>query len=897
MKKLYALFFLIPMLFSWVGVYGQNLLTNGDFETGALSPWIVVTNTTSGGDNFNATYAKSGLFGYYWNKASQNAVRRAQVVNVTAGKTYKVTINYKFIGGTGSTTPYNAFYFIPVGETFTATVDYTKAETTTGSKEYWIPYPTAPVPGSWTEFSSFVTAPAGVDRLFFEMYWNRTTLYLDDISIVEAAATPTATIAPLQLTNFSYTFGNGPSASKSVSLSAINLTGSPGNLTINGSTNYEVSADNISFGATASIPYASAVLAGTPVYVRLKQGLAKAVYSENVTVTGGGLATALPIPCSGYVPVEYTWTGSVDNDWQVAGNWSPTRSAVVASDKLIFNSGGIVTINNVPSTETLSQFIIENNTSVSLQAAADATITLNGSTGEDFVVGSGSSLTLTGTNAKIAISLAVGASGSVGGNIILTGTDPAKGLNHQIRSLDPASLNILSGAVVTGGTNFTGFPFGTAPSGCVIFQAGSTYVQASGDSPFGGLQATNVAVFQTGSLFKFTGSVGGTGLAPITVAPIMHQKTYANFEISSANSAGAAVITNPCTVNDLTISGGTYTISGNSAAFIVKGNIVVGTDGVLVWGTDAAVAPITIGGTATQSITLSGNGSLVQGTGSVLSINNNVEINSDLTLPGTVNIAAGKMATISTGKMVQVATLSGSGYFKTNGTGVLKHLSSGAFLVGTDLGSAPITFASNTSADIISVNLQGALSAAANDITLSRTVGLEWVVKEAVDGGNDGTITLQWALANEGATFDRTTDVKVAMYEGLSSLPASITDATVSGSGPYTVTFNAPASFTTGGSRFVVGNADAFTVYTKINSNAVKEFSLFPTFASTEVNFKSPCNVNGYTVYDISGRTVFNSKVNKNAGTINVSNLNKGVYMVKFETEDGLKVAKFKVVK
>ena len=85
-----------------------------------------------------ATYAKSGLFGYYWNKASQNAVRRAQVVNVTAGKTYKVTINYKFIGGTGSTTPYNAFYFIPVGETFTATVDYTKAETTTGSKEYVI---------------------------------------------------------------------------------------------------------------------------------------------------------------------------------------------------------------------------------------------------------------------------------------------------------------------------------------------------------------------------------------------------------------------------------------------------------------------------------------------------------------------------------------------------------------------------------------------------------------------------------------------------------------------------------------------------------------------------------------------------------------------------------------
>ena len=147
-----------------------------------------------------------------------------------------------------------------------------------------ITYPTAPVPGSWTEFSSFVTAPAGVDRLFFEMYWNRTTLYLDDISIVEAAATPTATIAPLQLTNFSYTFGNGPSASKSVSLSAINLTGSPGNLTINGSTNYEVSADNISFGATASIPYASAVLAGTPVYVRLKQGLAR-ITSYNVCYT------------------------------------------------------------------------------------------------------------------------------------------------------------------------------------------------------------------------------------------------------------------------------------------------------------------------------------------------------------------------------------------------------------------------------------------------------------------------------------------------------------------------------------------------------------------------------------------------------------------------------------
>ncbi len=117
-----------------------------------------------------------------------------------------------------------------------------------------------------------------------------------------AADGPKLAVTPTTRTGFNYVFGSGPSASQSFSLSGTNLTGFPGNITVAASANYETSLDNITFNsADKTVAYASATLAATTVYIRLKAGLAVGNYdSELITCSGGGSADKT-VNCDGYV--------------------------------------------------------------------------------------------------------------------------------------------------------------------------------------------------------------------------------------------------------------------------------------------------------------------------------------------------------------------------------------------------------------------------------------------------------------------------------------------------------------------------------------------------------------------------------------------------------------------
>ncbi|MCP9750862.1 lamin tail domain-containing protein [Ferruginibacter sp. HRS2-29] len=89
------------------------------------------------------------------------------------------------------------------------------------------------------------------------------------------------------------------SASQSFTVSGTNLTGFPGVITITApSADFQVSNDNTTFAASATIPYTSATLAATPVYVRFTPQT-QGVKTGNVTISGGGVATALTIAVSG----------------------------------------------------------------------------------------------------------------------------------------------------------------------------------------------------------------------------------------------------------------------------------------------------------------------------------------------------------------------------------------------------------------------------------------------------------------------------------------------------------------------------------------------------------------------------------------------------------------------
>ncbi len=122
--------------------------------------------------------------------------------------------------------------------------------------------------------------------------------------------TPTLTVSPTALTGFTYVVGSGPSASQTYDLSGSNLTPAAGNLTVTGSTNYEVSLSNTAgFGASVTVPYTSSTLAATPIYVRLKTGLAINTYNgETIANSGGGATTNVTVSGSVTAPAAATIT-------------------------------------------------------------------------------------------------------------------------------------------------------------------------------------------------------------------------------------------------------------------------------------------------------------------------------------------------------------------------------------------------------------------------------------------------------------------------------------------------------------------------------------------------------------------------------------------------------------
>jgi len=112
------------------------------------------------------------------------------------------------------------------------------------------------------------------------------------------APTPVVTV-PGGTTTLTATTSGSAGVSANFSITGANLTGAPGNLTVTAPANVEVSANNSTWGGTASIPYSSATLASTPVYIRLAGTGAVGTISGNVSITGGGLASAVTQAVSG----------------------------------------------------------------------------------------------------------------------------------------------------------------------------------------------------------------------------------------------------------------------------------------------------------------------------------------------------------------------------------------------------------------------------------------------------------------------------------------------------------------------------------------------------------------------------------------------------------------------
>jgi hypothetical protein len=500
------------------------------------------------------------------------------------------------------------------------------------------------------------------------------------VVLTYTSSAPTLFASPAALTGFT-TYVGSASASKSTTITGLLLTGAPENLTVTAPDNYEVSTDNSSFSGSVLVAYSSETLSETAIYVRLKNGLIAGNYNnENVSITGGGLSSAFNLPCSGIVSDSYVWSGGITGDWQVAGNWTPTRTTPTIEDILTINSGGSVTITNVP-TEAIAQFLVSGNTALELQASANAVLSIGGYTGDDLSIGEGSSLTLGGSDYTIKMNLATGTTGTISGNVTFTGTNPAVGLNHQIKVADANTIHILSSSIVTGGTNFTGFPFGTTPTDGIVFESGATYIHASGDNAFGGGLGYKVSSFQLGSIYKFTGLNGGTAPAAVTVRPNI-TKTFGYYIVDCPSQdfgflSPGAIYT---FANDINVKGGRFGVGNKTDSNYgnILGNITIGLDGGITLGDVATSSPNSLwkfnGTSGTQTVTTTDNGYFTQASGATaakIEIDNDVIFDADVTIAGTLTIAADKTLTIAAGRTLTIdagATLINNGTFNNNGT-------------------------------------------------------------------------------------------------------------------------------------------------------------------------------------------------------------------------------------
>jgi|GEM_PF-1636602 len=134
-------------------------------------------------------------------------------------------------------------------------------------------------------------------------YWqgsttaNQTAFF--DNFIVQVASY--ITVSESTLSNFNYVAGSGPSSSQTYNVSGTGLYPASDNITITGSTNYEVSSDNTDFYSSIQLAYNSGALASTPVYVRLKSGLTAGNYNSETIANSGGGATTKNVTCNGLV--------------------------------------------------------------------------------------------------------------------------------------------------------------------------------------------------------------------------------------------------------------------------------------------------------------------------------------------------------------------------------------------------------------------------------------------------------------------------------------------------------------------------------------------------------------------------------------------------------------------
>lgn len=118
------------------------------------------------------------------------------------------------------------------------------------------------------------------------------TIYITGLTF--SAGTPSVTLTGAPIAAVDTTYGTASPTPTSFTISGADLTGAPDNLTVAPPAGYEVSLSSGSgYTTSLSVPYASATLSATTVYLRLAATatVLGSPYSGDISVSGGGLVS------------------------------------------------------------------------------------------------------------------------------------------------------------------------------------------------------------------------------------------------------------------------------------------------------------------------------------------------------------------------------------------------------------------------------------------------------------------------------------------------------------------------------------------------------------------------------------------------------------------------------
>ncbi len=361
---------------------------------------------------------------------------------------------------------------------------------------------------------------------------------------------------------FGYQGNTSSSLSQSFSLTAANLTGAPGTLTVTAPSQFQVSTDNSTWGSTASIAYSSATIPATSLFVRFAP-TTTGVKSGNITFSGGGLVSPSSIGLSGTSVTYKTWDGSSSSSWNTAANWTPS-GVPVANDAVLFNTSASVSVDATPA--QLSSITLGSSATVTFTSSGGARAITLSNAGTALDIQAGSSLTLAGSTGSGTRSMDLGFTGSgntasIAGSLVLTNV--GEGTSYDATS----SVTTVSGTLKNDGSSTGTAGTITSTALNLIFANGGNYLHALN----GGTIPT--ASWNSASTCSIIGMVATTpaGLA----------QSFGNFTWNCSGQTGSVSTTgNMIVKGDFTLTAGTFRLNNNTSYTLTIGGNYIQNGGI-----------------------------------------------------------------------------------------------------------------------------------------------------------------------------------------------------------------------------------------------------------------------------------------------------------------------------